>query len=154
MPPRSTQRKKRPLAQIPLEPPEPLVEPGADDPGAMTLEIQLPNDDDTPRPLAGFVFFWLKYVRAFRPQYHCANCLVGSYHRSITATMPIPAHVLLDHTQPYAYLCGVADTYAWASNFHLALVYAPGERVDATTFNGVRVIAHKAPTRDSCHRPH
>jgi hypothetical protein len=138
------QPKKRHLAQIPLEPPEPLIEPGADDPLAMVLELKLPHDDDTPRPLAGFVFFWLRYVRSFRAQYHCANCLVGPYHRSISATMPVPARVLLDHRERYAYLCGVADSYQWAGNFHLPLTYAPGERVDAETFNGVRITAHNA----------
>ena len=138
------QPKKRHLAQIPLVPPEPHLDPGADDPDAMALAFQLPHDDDTPRPLAGFVFFWLRYVRAFRPQYHCANCLVGPYHRSISAELPIPARVLLDHHQPFAYLCGVSDTYAWASSLHLPLIYAPGEQVEVETYNGVRITAHNA----------
>lgn len=135
--------RKRSLAQLPLEPPAPLHDPGADAPQAMVLELKLPHDDDPPRQLAGFGFFWLRYVRAFRPQYHCATCFVGSYERKVAVAMALPARLALRATEPVAYLCGVADDQ-WAGNFHLPLVYAVGERVEAVTFNGVRVIAHNA----------
>ena len=135
--------KRRSLAQLPLEAPEPLHDPGADDPEAMVLELKLPLDEDPPRQLAGFTFFWLRYMRAFRPQYHCANCLVGPYERAVSAAMPLPARVALRRTEAVAYLCGVADS-GWAANFHLPLTYALGERVEAETVSGIRIIAHNA----------
>ena len=138
------QPTRRHLAQMALVPPDPHVDPGADDPDAMVLEFRLPHDDDLPRPLAGFVFFWLRYVLAFRPQYHCAGCFIGPYHPSLSATMPIPARVRLNPAHPVAYLCGVADTAVWAGNLHLPLTFAPGEQVTAETFNGVRITAHNA----------
>ncbi|MEI8165797.1 MAG: hypothetical protein WCG26_05440 [Chloroflexales bacterium] len=138
------QPRKRPLAQLPLEPPVPHTDPQADDPAAMLLDVRLPHDDDLPRHMAGFTFFWLRYVRAFRPQYHCAGCLVGPYEEAVSATMPLPIRVVLRQWEPFAYLCGVADTGQWASNFHLPMIYAPGERIEAQTYHGVRITVHHA----------
>ncbi|RRR76463.1 MAG: hypothetical protein EI684_02980 [Candidatus Viridilinea halotolerans] len=127
------------LAQIPLVSPEPLDDPGADDPAAMVLDLRLPHDDDLPRHLAGFTFFWLRYVWGFRAQYHCASCLAGRYDMRVSATMPLPARMVLDNRYPYAYLCGVASSGIWANNFHLPVVYAAGEQAEAVTYHGVRV---------------
>ncbi len=138
------QPTRRHLAQIPLVPPDPPEDPGASAPHAMALEFQLPHDDDTPRHLAGFVFLWLRYVRSFRPQYHCAGAFVGPYDPAFSPTMVIPSRIRLDHQEPVAYLCGVSDTAVWASNLHLPLMFAPGEQVTAETFNGVRITAHNA----------
>lgn len=132
-------RRPLALAQIPLVSPEPLNDPGADDPAAMVLELRLPHDDDPPRHLAGFTFFWLRYVWGFRAQYHCASCLAGRYDLRISTTMPLPARMVLDHRYPYIYLCGVANTGVWASNFHLPVCYAAGEQAEAVTYHGVRV---------------
>ena len=44
----------------------------------------------------------------------------------------------------FAYLCGVATPRAWANNFHLPMIYAPGERIEAVTYHGVRITVNHA----------
>lgn len=106
---------------------------------AMVLTI---GDPGLPRtPLPGFPYFWLKYVNGFDARYHCANCLVGTFHRGFWSTMKIPAvHVLNQGGAGwrYAYLCGVAET-RWADNLHVPVEFAAGEEVEVTTHNGTRV---------------
>ena len=138
------QPRTRPLAQLPLDLPVSLIDPRADDPAAMLLELKLPHDDDPPRHLAGFAFFWLRYVRAFLPQFHCARCLVGPYELAMSSTMALPSRVVLDHREPFAYLCGVATPRTWSHNLHLPMIYAPGERIEAETYDGVRITVNHA----------
>ncbi|NTU85008.1 MAG: hypothetical protein HGA45_37535 [Chloroflexales bacterium] len=122
-----------PELQLSMFGPEPPPE------GAMVLTLGEPG---APRQsLPGFPYFWIKYVTGFDARHHCAQCLTGWFHKGIWSTVKIPSvHVLNQPKEPwrYAYLCGVADTH-WADNLHVPLVPAPGEAVEAVTFNGVRV---------------
>ncbi|NTU81929.1 MAG: hypothetical protein HGA45_21550 [Chloroflexales bacterium] len=119
--------------QLRLLPPEP---PPAD---AMVLTIGTP--DEPRRPLPGFPYFWLKYVTGFDARYHCAQALLGPFHKGIWSTVKAPSvHVLTQPKEPwrYAYLCGVAET-RWADNLHVPVEFAPGQEVEAVTYNGVRI---------------
>lgn len=77
-----------------------------------------------------FRFLWLRYVRDFKPNVHCAKCLVGYRSRIIDyrnrGREPFTVRGVLDE-RPFRhlYLCGV--TNAWALNLHVAMEASPDE---------------------------
>jgi hypothetical protein len=101
--------------------------------------------------LAGFGAFWLKYPKAFNPNYHCINCLVGTKSRRVTRDMPrgVPVTLSEDPTTEFLYLCGVSWGYCnaarfqadvspfLAENLHVPVRRKPGAVVTGTTYNGV-----------------
>ncbi|HMP71485.1 MAG TPA: hypothetical protein PKA76_19205 [Pirellulaceae bacterium] len=92
----------------------------------ITVEIKRANT---------FRFVWLKYVRGFNPNVHCARCLIGEYSKLIRrnngAYYPagnlVTARQLDEQEAPFIYLCGVTPRWAW--NVHIAGVNEPGLRV-------------------------
>lgn len=102
---------------------------------AKSREVNVRLVLDIKRP---YRFLWLKYVRGFRSDVHCARSLVGPYSRKLfrpATTLDREARsvmgsldvVLDEHEAPYLYLCGV--TSRWADNLHLVLV-EDSDRVD------------------------
>jgi hypothetical protein len=96
----------------------------------VTIEGQQPN-------LSGFQYWWLKSVRGYRLDVHCARCLVGPYDRRINKAMPLGQAVELQGD--LVYLCGVADGRRWANNFHAAAAFEEGESFSLPTYNGLDV---------------
>ncbi|MBX0329107.1 hypothetical protein K2Z83_15625 [Oscillochloris sp. ZM17-4] len=106
--------------------------------GAMVLTL---GQEGAPRrPLPGFPYFWLKYVSGFDARFHCAQCLVGPFHKGIWSTVRVPSAHVLTQAQGwrFAYLCGVAETQ-WADNLHVPVAHALGQEVEVFTYNGIRV---------------
>ena len=70
----------------------------------------------------GWKYFWAKNVRGFDPSVHCARCLIGSYEKKIGTRAPVNTEVdLINHNVgDLLYVCGVAQPYKWANNFHMA----------------------------------
>jgi hypothetical protein len=102
--------------------------------------------------IAGFKYWWGKYVNGFAEATHCGACLKGSYSRRIRKDMPTGRVVQLDElasgTYDYIYLCGVRDkAYAgnekvakgYEDNFHLVLKPSPRSHVVKATYNGLVV---------------
>jgi hypothetical protein len=88
--------------------------------------------------LYGFRHFWAKHVRGFDGGKHCARCLVGSYEKLISASMPLGVWADINLAGDVLYICGVSNPYRWEKNFHLA-VKNGGNRVTETLYNGVAV---------------
>jgi hypothetical protein len=88
---------------------------------------------------ARFRFLWLKYVQGVNLNVHCAKCLKGSYSKRIDRTRQYSQMIGLDEDgAKYYYLCGVAEPYIWAKNFHLAFELAPGEMLHYES-NGIEI---------------
>jgi hypothetical protein len=87
--------------------------------------------------LTGFQHWWLKSVNSYRLDVHCARCLVGPFDRRINKAMPLVQAVELQGD--LVYLCGVANGWNWARNFHAAAAYAEGETFSLPTYNGLDV---------------
>lgn len=70
----------------------------------------------------GWKYFWAKNVKGFNSDLHCARCLVGSYIKPICTRAPVNTEVdLPNHSVgDLIYVCGVAQPYRWANNFHMA----------------------------------
>jgi hypothetical protein len=92
--------------------------------------------------LSGFQYFWLKSVRDYRLDVHCARCLVGPYDRRINKTMPL--HQPVELRGDLVYLCGGATGRRWAQNFHAAAKLQEGESFATPTYNGLMVRFHNA----------
>lgn len=98
----------------------------------------------------GFRFLWAFYVSGYRPELHCQPGLRGRrVPEFCTPTAEVGRTILLDRMDrfPYVYVCGVAGgpkAQRHDRNLHLPLVYAAGEVVDVTTYNGYRVLATDA----------
>lgn len=103
----------------------------------MKLTIDGPNHH-----LEGFMFWWLKDVRDYRLDVHCARCLVGPYDRRINKRMA--THHPIELRSDLIYLCGVASTRKWVNNFHVAARLAPGKRIVMPTYNQHTVIIDHA----------
>jgi hypothetical protein len=74
-----------------------------------------------------FRFFWLKYVNGFKPEHHCAKCLIGPYSKHFPFGVPRVERVQADLDEavsPYIYVCGVTSRYAW--NVHCCGKPEPG----------------------------
>jgi hypothetical protein len=75
------------------------------------------------RPIfQGWKYFWAKNVKGFNPDVHCARCLVGSYIKPISTRAQVNAEIELSGhgVGDLIYVCGVAQPYKWANNFHMA----------------------------------
>lgn len=108
------------------------------------ITIQIGNRNNPPEQLAGFAYFWCKYVSGFDKSVHCAQCLVGYWARGFYPRMKIPAvRVMDEHETPYIYLCGV-DRPGGNKGLHVAMEHAPGERILTMTWNGIPVIVENA----------
>lgn len=69
----------------------------------------------------GFKHLWLKSVVGFRPEVHCARCLVGSYDRSFGLKMPPNTDTGAEYDEgALLYFCGVSQPTRWERNFHFA----------------------------------
>jgi hypothetical protein len=99
-------------------------------PITVTIEGQQTN-------LSGFMHWWLKSVRGYRLDVHCARCLVGPYEKRINRAMPLNEPVEL--RGDLVYLCGVADGRRWVNNFHAAAKLEIGTRFSVPTYNGLTV---------------
>ena len=66
-------------------------------------------------------YLWLKAVKGFNLNNHCARCLSGPYEPRDN----MAAGVELTGSKVY-YLCGVAKPFRYDENFHLAFQYNPG----------------------------
>lgn len=82
------------------------------------MKLILTDTQAPARPyLAGFMYFWLKYVRGFEQTQHCARCLIGDFSPQIGKLMLTENIIHLERGAPaqfdYVYLCGVAVPYKW-----------------------------------------
>ncbi len=83
---------------------------------APTIRVEVKQDK-------AIKFLWLKYVRGFKPDVHCARCLIGPYSKLFTYA---PGYVkpqtitgvLDEHSAPWFYLCAVTKRWEW--NVHIA----------------------------------
>jgi hypothetical protein len=89
------------------------------------------------------MYFWAKHVRGFNNTKHCARCLIGSYEKSISASMPFGVWNDILLTGDALYICGVSKPYRWEKNFHLAVKNGAG-RLERALYNGVKVIIEDA----------
>lgn len=106
-------------------------------PDAMVLRLTAPEAH--PPTLAGFPYFWIKYVSGANLVMHCAAALAGHWHRGFKPPIALPTvQVLNQYATPYVYLCGVADSQ-WSDNIHVPMAYAQGESIEMTTYNGIRI---------------
>ncbi len=67
-----------------------------------------------------FRYFWLKYVQGFKPDQHCARCLIGPYskHFPYGSQLADKLGTVLDEAEaPFIYICGVTGRYE--NNVHL-----------------------------------
>jgi hypothetical protein len=85
-------------------------------------------------------YLWAKYVWGFAPSTHCAASLVGVHSRRVKTWMPLNRVVTLDECKrpfDFLYVCGIPKIGGWKANFHLPLVWAPGEHCEATASTGL-----------------
>jgi hypothetical protein len=101
------------------------------------ITVTITSDDQSADQLSGFKYFWLKSVRDYRLDVHCARCLVGPYEKRINKTMPLSQPVELNGD--LVYLCGVANGWNWARNFHAAAAFELGASFIVSTYNGLTV---------------
>lgn len=85
--------------------------------------------------LSGFKYWWLKSVREYRLDVHCARCLIGPYDRRVNKQMLTGQ--LVELHGDLVYLCGVASR--WANNFHAPAQRAEGQSFTLPTYNGFLV---------------
>lgn len=91
--------------------------------------------------LEGWRYFWLKRVTGFNPVCHCARCLVGSYLTEVNDRMAVNHAVTLPLVHgEIGYLCGVSAHYRWGNNLHVAFIVAPGESIEAETYDGDTIV--------------
>ncbi len=123
----------------------------------MKTNIKTPTIKVTVKQERAFKFLWLKYVRGFNPQHHCARCLNGNYSslfRYSKGYVPPQAieDVLDEFDAPWFYLCGVTKKWEW--NVHVAGKYEAGtitnysdERIDVEIldFRQLPINASKTP---------
>jgi hypothetical protein len=72
--------------------------------------------------LRGWRYLWLKTVKGFNPNFHCARCLVGKFDERFGLKAPINEDVNLSGYPEglLLYFCGVAQPSNWANNAHLS----------------------------------
>jgi hypothetical protein len=92
--------------------------------------------------LSGFQYWWLKSVRDYRLDVHCARCLVGPYDRRINKAMPLNQPVELHGD--LVCLCGGAAGQRWVHHFHAAAKLEVGTQFSVPTYNGLTVHFHNA----------
>lgn len=109
------------------------------------ITVQINGNGNT---LDGYRYFWCKYVRGFKPDVHCAKCLVGPYSKVIRKGMAIGVPVTLNERTDfdYIYICGVSPK--WSTNFHLALSVSPDAVVTEQMYNGRELVVTNARAID------
>ncbi len=92
-------------------------------------------------PKRRFAYLWLKYVRGFDENVHCARCLIGKFAWNIVpydSGMKKAGTLLsgeLESGWPYVYLCALAPGPAQgrAGDLHLAFAADPGQAIHINT---------------------
>lgn len=95
-----------------------------------------------------FRYLWLKYVTGVALAHHCASCLKGEYSGYFNTELRQANKISLnEHPARIVYLCGVANPYNWAKNFHLALIETEGNvmKVDELGICATIVNAERLP---------
>lgn len=87
--------------------------------------------------VTGWRFLWMKRVKGFRSDFHCARCLEGSFVKGLGTSLAtnVPHAVAADDGDLF-YLCGVSAPYVWANNLHMALCAKAGSVVTVAAYNG------------------
>lgn len=104
---------------------------------------------------ATFRYFWIKYVRGFDPNVHCAKCLVGNFSKLLKyRELANLTRVSLDeHSAPFIYVCGVTSRWEW--NVHVAGHLENGHRTEYSdervsilveNFRHIEIVADGNPT--------
>jgi len=82
-------------------------------------------------------YLWLKYVTGVDLSQHCAKCLQGAFSKRIKSSISQAQDIELNEADAdIFYLCGVAQPFNWAKNFHLAFRHKEGETLDFES-NGI-----------------
>ena len=98
-------------------------------------------------PTDGWRTLWIKFVRGFRPDVHCQDCLIGwtlpSLRKKIVPGQPmtlIPGNPGTrspwrgaDAHYDAIYLCGVHESRDWSRNLHLVGIPDPDHLAIAVT---------------------
>lgn len=91
-----------------------------------------------------YKYLWLKYVKGFDLNNHCAKCLVGNYSEKISPQInnhkTVEGVVLDEYDYKYIYICGVTSPYVWKDNLHLALEDCKGSVVEYKFDDGVIIV--------------
>ena len=100
--------------------------------------------NSTDGRLTGWRHLWMKHVVGFRPEVHCARCLVGPYDWAFGRAMPVNTEVQPRKVVSGAvlYFCGVSLPTRWANNFHLAARPCPGAVLTVELWNGDSITFH------------
>jgi len=85
-----------------------------------------------------WMYLWLKAVKGFNLDQHCARSLIGSYEPK----EQIQTGAVLTKSKVY-YLCGVAKPFRYNENFHLAFQYKPGSVLPIVE-NGIAICIKNA----------
>ena len=100
----------------------------------MSMTLAIKGDQEV---LSGFQYFWLKHVRDYRLDVHCARSLVGKYDRRINKQMILNKPISFEGSN-LIYLCG--GTNRWETNLHTAARPAPGKQFSVQMYNGLMAI--------------
>lgn len=88
-----------------------------------------------------WMYFWGKYVDNVDLSKHCAKSLIGIYTTKFGRGFKLIENIVLDEANSKVfYICGVSKPYVWEQNFHLALMYEKGSKVELE-YNGVYINA-------------
>jgi hypothetical protein len=118
--------------------------------GQMAIELVIRHPDPSRKVIDGFRQLWAYYVRGFDPNEHCQLCLKGQRSKYLNRNQTPPgAELRFDETRNFnqLYICGIAmgsQKELWRRNLHLALVEAPGEQVEMTTYNDFLLVVNNA----------
>lgn len=94
----------------------------------------------------GYRFMWIRSVKGFNPQVHCAKCFKGNYINinPISPKMPYETnkdyHIELDNKplltsvlldgKVLHYFCIVSQPYKWEENIHAGFIFKQGSKVE------------------------
>lgn len=90
--------------------------------------------------LRGYPYYWIKAVKGFNGENHCARCLVGPFVHVRADAWPMNRPVALDlKGAKYGYICGVSDE-GYAKNLHLPFLPEAGARVEMKLVKGQTIV--------------
>lgn len=116
----------------------------------MAITLTVRHADPSRTVLDGFNQLWAWYVRGFKHEVHCQDCLKGKRSLRVSRNQtPLGVELVFDETSNFhqLYICGVAagpKTERGVRNLHLAIVEAPGETVEETTYTGFSLVLKNA----------
>lgn len=116
----------------------------------MPISLAVRHADPSRQTISGFKHLWAWYVRGFNREVHCQKCLKGKRSLRISPDQtPLGVELIFDETENFnqLYICGVAagpETERGVRNLHLALLEAPGETFEETTYNGFTLVLKNA----------